>query len=114
MKYDENTPLGLDWAGLVEVQRPTTGTRATTGRGARLGGAGRRGAAVVGDDRRPATDIEYMAFPRLPGIAELGWSPASTHDWDGYRVRLAAQGPRWDGAGHRLLPLAAGAVARLR
>ncbi len=43
--------------------------------------------------------IEYMAFPRLPGIAELGWSPASTHDWDDYKVRLAAQGPRWDALG---------------
>jgi hexosaminidase len=40
-----------------------------------------------------------MAFPRLPGIAELGWSPASGHDWGRYRTRLAAQGPRWDAMG---------------
>ena len=36
-----------------------------------------------------SADIEYMAFPRLPGIAELGWSPAATHDWDAYKVRLS-------------------------
>jgi hexosaminidase len=40
-----------------------------------------------------------MAFPRLPGIAELGWSPEATHDWDAYRVRLAAQAPRWTALG---------------
>ena len=41
-------------------------------------------------------DIEQMAFPRLPGIAEIGWSPQSTHDWSSYRLRLAAQAPRWE------------------
>jgi hexosaminidase len=46
-----------------------------------------------------SADIEYMAFPRLAGAAELGWSPAATHGWDGYKVRLAAQGPRWDALG---------------
>ena len=40
-------------------------------------------------------DIEFMAFPRLPAIAELGWSPQSTHNWDTFKVRLGAQGPRW-------------------
>lgn len=40
-------------------------------------------------------DIEYMAFPRLPGIAEIGWSPASSHSWNRYKQRLAAQAPRW-------------------
>jgi hexosaminidase len=44
-------------------------------------------------------DIEYMAFPRLPGIAEIGWSPQATHDWSAYRERLAAQGPRWQAMG---------------
>jgi hexosaminidase len=40
-----------------------------------------------------------MAFPRLAGAAELGWSPAATHDWNAYKVRLAAQGPRWTALG---------------
>jgi hypothetical protein len=39
--------------------------------------------------------IEFMAFPRLPAIAELGWSPWSTHNWTSFRTRLGAQGPRW-------------------
>jgi hexosaminidase len=40
-----------------------------------------------------------MAFPRLPGIAEVGWSPQSTHNWAAYRQRLAAQASRWDAMG---------------
>ncbi|MDQ1714842.1 MAG: hexosaminidase, partial [Frankiaceae bacterium] len=40
-------------------------------------------------------DVEAMAFPRLPAIAETGWSTAG-RDWELFRVRLAAQAPRWD------------------
>lgn len=43
--------------------------------------------------------IEFMAFPRVVGVAELGWSAASTHDWEAYRLRLAAQGPRLEALG---------------
>lgn len=39
-------------------------------------------------------DIEYMAFPRLPGLAEIGWSPATGRGWDEYKFRLAAHQPR--------------------
>jgi hexosaminidase len=46
-----------------------------------------------------SSDIEFIAFPRLPGLAELGWSPATGRSWDEYRLRLAAQGPRWDALG---------------
>ena len=42
-----------------------------------------------------SADIDYMAFPRLPAIAELGWSPWSTHDVTAFDSRLGAQGPRW-------------------
>ena len=40
------------------------------------------------------TDFEYMAFPRLAGVAEIGWSPAG-RSWEEYRQRLGAQAPRW-------------------
>jgi hexosaminidase len=43
---------------------------------------------------RTIKDIEYMAFPRLPGLAELAWSPLAGRSWDEYRLRLAAQGER--------------------
>jgi len=43
-------------------------------------------------------DIEYMAFPRLPGLAELAWSPIG-HSWEEYRKRLAAHGKRMEAMG---------------
>ncbi len=43
-------------------------------------------------------DIEYMAFPRLPGIAELAWSPKG-QNWEEYRQRLAAHGKRMEAMG---------------
>jgi len=99
MKYTEDTPLGQDWAGLVEVKRSydwdpgnyLAGVPSSAIRGVE---APLWSETIVTD-----ANIQYMAFPRLPGVAELGWSPASTHDWDTYKVRLAAQAPRWDALG---------------
>lgn len=99
MKYTADTPLGQDWAGLVEVKRSYDWDP-----GAYLPGA--PASAIRGVEAPLWTetivtgaDIDYMTFPRLPGAAELGWSAASTHDWDTYKVRLAAQGPRWEALG---------------
>ncbi|WP_407642933.1 beta-N-acetylhexosaminidase [Actinacidiphila yanglinensis] len=101
MKYDENTKLGQDWAGTVEVDRAYDWDPGTY-----LADAGVPSSAVLGVEAPLWTetivtndDIEAMAFPRLPGIAELGWSPESTHDWNTYKVRLAAQGPRMTALG---------------
>ena len=51
-------------------------------------------------------ELETMLLPRLCAVAEVGWSPPSTRDWEDFRARLAAEGPRWDAAGvayHRSL-----------
>jgi hexosaminidase len=95
MKYDANTPLGLRWAGYVEVKDAYDWDP-----GAYINDVS--ALSVLGVEAPLWTetivtlrDIEYMAFPRLPAIAELGWSPASTHDWTAFRERLGSQGPRW-------------------
>ncbi|MGW3120225.1 beta-N-acetylhexosaminidase [Streptomyces sp. NPDC001107] len=99
MKYTEDTPLGQDWAGLVEVKRSYDWDP-----GNYLAGA--PGSAIQGVEAPLWTetivtdaDIDSMVFPRLAGAAELGWSPAATHDWDAYKVRVAAQAARWDALG---------------
>jgi hexosaminidase len=43
-------------------------------------------------------DIEFMAFPRLPGLAELAWSPKG-QGWEEYRQRLAKHGRHMDALG---------------
>jgi hexosaminidase len=97
MKYTEDTPLGQDWAALIEVHDAYGWDPAT-----RV--AGVPASAVIGveaplwsETLRSLADIEYMAFPRLPAIAELGWS--ATYSWDSFRARLGSYGPRWDRQG---------------
>jgi hexosaminidase len=36
-----------------------------------------------------------MAYPRMAGVAEIGWTPQSGRNWNEYRLRLAAQADRW-------------------
>ncbi|MEV6566335.1 beta-N-acetylhexosaminidase [Streptomyces kronopolitis] len=99
MKYDKDTPLGLSWAGYVGVERSYDWDPGRYLDGAPADSVLGVEAPLWSETLSTSAHIEYMAFPRLPGIAELGWSPAATHDWDDYKVRLAAQGPRWDALG---------------
>jgi hexosaminidase len=55
------------------------------------------------------SDVDYMAFPRLPALAELGWSPkveriATSPAYQDFLGRLAAQGPRMLAAGVNFYP----------
>ena len=53
-------------------------------------------------------DLEYMAFPRLAGYAEIGWSKADGRTWDEYKARLATHGPRLKCLERELLPIRTG------
>ncbi|HWO66354.1 MAG TPA: family 20 glycosylhydrolase, partial [Umezawaea sp.] len=99
MKYDENTELGQDWAGLTDVRDAYDWNPGAYLKG--LPESAVRGveAPLWTETIKDSSDVEYMAFPRLPAIAELGWSPQSTHDWTAFSKRLGAQGPRWRAAG---------------
>jgi hexosaminidase len=99
MKYDESTPLGLTWAGVVEVRDAYEWDPA-----AYVDGVGEQDvlgveAPIWTETLETIADVELMAFPRLPAIAEVGWSPQSARVWDDFRVRLAAQAPRWEQLG---------------
>ncbi|MFS4108928.1 beta-N-acetylhexosaminidase [Streptomyces sp. PD-S100-1] len=99
MKYTKDTPLGLAWAGYVEVRRSYDWDPATYLPGAPASAVRGVEAPLWSETLSTSAQLDTMAFPRLPGAAELGWSPAATHDWDAYKVRLAAQAPRWDALG---------------
>ncbi|GAA1929770.1 beta-N-acetylhexosaminidase [Streptantibioticus ferralitis] len=99
MKYNPSTKLGLSWAGYTEVKDAYSWDPATFLRGAPASAVLGVEAPLWSETISTNDHIGYMAFPRLPAIAELGWSPAALHDWDAFKVRLAAQGPRWDALG---------------
>jgi hexosaminidase len=95
MKYNAGTPLGHTWAGYTEVRKSYDWNPATFIHGAPasavLGVEAPLWTETIGTSRA----LDYMAFPRLPAIAELGWSPAAKHSWPNFSRRLAGQGPRW-------------------
>ncbi|WP_329140760.1 beta-N-acetylhexosaminidase [Streptomyces sp. NBC_01476] len=99
MKYTSSTTLGKSWAGYVDVRASYDWDPATYVKGVPASAVYGVEAPLWTETLKTTADLDYMAFPRLPGIAELGWSPAATHDWDTYRVRLSAQAPRWDAMG---------------
>ncbi|GIH91379.1 beta-N-acetylhexosaminidase [Planobispora siamensis] len=95
MKYDDETRLGLEWAGLIEVEDAYGWDPAELVDG-------------VGDDRvlgveaplwtetaETMDDLEYLAFPRLPAVAEVAWTPQESRDFGDFAARLAGHGPRW-------------------
>jgi hexosaminidase len=99
MKYDPTTPLGLSWAGFVEVRDSYEWDPATLVDGVGEEDVAGPEAPLWSETLEDVDDIEFMAFPRLPGIAEIGWSPREGRSWDEYRLRLASQGPRWEAQG---------------
>ena len=104
MKYDADFPLGLDWAGTVDLERSYGWDPAD-----RLPGVGEEAllgveAALWSETLRSLADIQTMTFPRLPAVAEIGWSPREGRDWASFRRRLAAYGPRWTAQGIRFHP----------
>jgi hexosaminidase len=99
MKYDADSRLGLDWAGLVSLHRSYDWDPAT-----RLPGVGEDvllgvEAALWAETLRSLADVQSMTFPRLPAVAEIAWSPQAARDWESFRRRVAAFGPRWTAAG---------------
>src|SRR5262249_34076064 len=98
MKYDTSTPLGQNWAGYITVQ---TGYSWDI-----VAQAGLSESSILGIEAPLWTEtivtsdnIEYMAFPRLPGYAEIAWSPATGRNWTEYKVRLGSHGSRMTNMG---------------
>ena len=94
MKYDSTTKLGQAWAGLIEVD--TGYIWSLSGRVKEITNDKILGveAPLWTETISTMNDIEYMVFPRLPGIAEIGWTPDNLRNWDEYKLRLAKHGAR--------------------
>jgi hexosaminidase len=95
MKYDSTTALGLHWAGYVEVDSAYMWDPAKL-----VPGIGKENimgveAPLWTETLTNMDEIEYMVFPRLPGIAEVAWSPSTARNWEDYKVRLGRNADRF-------------------
>lgn len=91
IKYDETSPLGLDWAGLVSVKDSYNWEPGEYMEKLEESDILGIEAPIWTETLLTMKDIEFMAFPRLPGLAELAWSPKG-QSWDEYKPRLAMHG----------------------
>ncbi|MGP4017118.1 beta-N-acetylhexosaminidase [Saccharopolyspora sp. 5N708] len=93
-KYNESTPLGLQWAGFIEVADAYGWDPGSYLQGVPEESVLGVEAPLWSETLENSEHIEFMAFPRLPAFAELGWSPKGAQDWESFRQRLATHGPR--------------------
>ena len=95
MKYDEKSTYGLDWAGHISIEKGYRWDPATLipelPEEAILGIE----APLWSETISNSDELEYLAFPRLVGYAELGWSQKQHLNWKTYLPRLKAQLSPW-------------------
>jgi hexosaminidase len=94
MKYSRKTRLGQTWAGLINTQTGYEWDPATIVSGVSESSVLGVEAPLWTETIVTMADMDYMAYPRLPGYAELDWSPVTGRNWNEYKVRLGSHGPR--------------------
>ncbi len=88
MKYDSSSQFGLRWAGYIPVDTAYLWSPQTY-----LPGIGKEDivgveAPLWSETVSNLAEAEYLLFPRLPGYAEMGWTPDSLRNWEEYEGRL--------------------------
>jgi hexosaminidase len=99
MQYDSTTRLGLHWAAYIEVDSAYLWDPANYVKGIGRDNIIGIEAPIWSETIVTMDDLEYMAFPRLPGLAEVGWTSNGARNWEDYRKRLATHGPRMKAMG---------------
>ncbi|MCJ7449957.1 MAG: beta-N-acetylhexosaminidase [Bacteroidales bacterium] len=99
MQYDRSTKLGLHWAGYIEVDVGYNWDPATFISGISKDNIVGIEAPLWTETITNIDEIEYMVFPRLPGYAEIGWTPAASRNWEEYMTRLGKHGERFKAMG---------------
>ena len=99
MKYDKSTKLGQHWAAYIEVDSAYVWDPAKLIPGVAIENILGIEAALWTETITNIDELEYMVFPRLPGYAEIGWTPSSGRSWNEYKVRLGSQAGRFKAMG---------------
>ena len=91
MKYNKDTPYGLDWAGYIPIKTayswdPTDYSPKDLVLGVE--------APLWTENILNQQQMDYMIYPRLLGYGEIGWTPKKDRSWSEYKIRLEKQGER--------------------
>ncbi|MFC8192312.1 family 20 glycosylhydrolase [Cellulomonas sp. NPDC057328] len=99
MKYDADFPLGLEWAGHVELRDAYAWEPEEFLPGLPDGAVIGVEAAVWTETLRTLDDLTTMLLPRLAAVAEVAWSAPERRDLADLTRRLTAHGAYWDRLG---------------
>jgi hexosaminidase len=96
MKYDSSNTYGQTWAGYVPTNTaygwdPTNYVSQTQTVGVE--------APLWSEYIDTVSKIDFMTYPRLSSLAEVGWTPLIMRNWTDYKTRLKAHGPRMTNLG---------------
>ncbi len=93
MQYDSLSKYGLHWAAYIPVDTAYNWSPETyvpeIPKEQILGIE----APLWSETISNSAELEYLAFPRAIGYAELGWSQPENRNWEDYKLRLAQQVP---------------------
>src|SRR5690606_5574771 len=96
MKYDSLSKYGLSWAGLIPVEHGYSWDPETFVAGIPKASILGIEAPLWSETISEPRGMEYLAFPRALGYAELGWTGPEQRKWEDYRERLARQLPYFE------------------
>ncbi len=106
MQYDSTSIYGLHWAAYIEVDEAYNWDPASLAPGIKKENILGIEAPLWAETIAVRAEAEYLLFPRLPGYAEIGWTPVELRSWDDYKVRLANHGQRMTAMGISFYPSA--------
>ena len=93
MKYDSITNLGLTWAGYLPIKKAYEWDPRNLVENFDSKQIIGLEAPLWSETIENFDDISYMAFPRIIGYAEIGWTNDIQRDWKDYSNRLSFHGP---------------------
>jgi hexosaminidase len=95
MKYTPTTELGLRWAGFVSLKTSYDWEPTRYAQGAPVSSVLGVEAPLWSETIENIGAALFLAMPRLPAVAEVGWSDPERKDWESFRTRISAHAPRW-------------------
>lgn len=104
MKYTPEHPLGLQWAGFVELRDSYDWDPTTLIDGLPESAVEGVSAAVWTETLLNRDDLFSMLLPRLAAVAEIAWSRPGAKDWESFRTRVATEAATWRRDGARYHP----------
>lgn len=99
LKYDADTPLGLEWAGHVELRDAYDWDPLAVLPGVAPERVVGVEAALWSETLRTPDDVFRMLLPRLAAVAEVAWTAQERRGWSSFADRVPGAAAAWERAG---------------